>query len=816
MARTNSILFKKTNREIVINYKQFLAIILIAALAICLYTGLIANYKVLEKRVNTLYDQGNIADIWTTVKEYNEDDYQYLKNIDNVENIEKRFVTNGSLLGKNVTAIITENNHSINKYASISEGVEGFLLDEKFGEANKISIGDQLVFTIPISTINAIIINSVSSHEELNSLYQSLESSVNDGKVSILSQNTLELKFKVTGFMIHPENIENGAVNKSSFLTNDDYFYQSLANTIEDIYQEEFALSIQNSIRHNFVLVNQYIFTVDDKDSISNVKEEIDYYFQNNNRLVMSLDINNLPSNSVIQSDIIQAMQLTLVFPVIFFLVAILVILTTISQIILRERIQIGTMKAIGLTNKQILFHYISLSVVLCLIGSIIGVIIGPLVIPIVMNNKYEILYTLPAPSYIFPVFEITFCILTLILIASLVSYLVCRRELSLTPSKSMRPKLLSSHKKLKVRNQKSINRIDIPTKMAFRNIRLNYSRSIMVILGVLGCTALLVCGFGIDDTLNHGANNDMENIYSSDIMLTYHTGVATVKDEILEVEGVSYVEEFAQLPATLVSDKVYSSNIYIIEDDSKFFKVQFSDEKIAISKKIANKLDVNVGDKISFTVLGNTYTGEIGVIFDIFYAHGIYVNIKSYPNITNTMNAGYIDIDENADAKAISDKLREIPSVAQSSTHEEIYDEIMEVLESIRLMTLTIKVFAILLAVIVLYNLALLNYKERSRDIATLKVLGFKRKEIAKSLFIEIMVLSSIGAFIGLLFGMPVLKLVLSINETPIAAFLYNIKPISYLYSISLTLGTSIIVNIILSNFTDKIKMVESLKLFE
>jgi len=787
MVKTNIVLSANMRREVRYSWKQFLAIIFIAGLAITLYVGFSANAQVFANQVDTLYRDGNMADIWTTVTEYKPSDEASLRVLDGVSAFESRMVLAANVNGKSANALITDGNPIMNKEASIDEGEFGFMLDTNFAKTFHIAVGD-VVDT-------AFIVPAISLFSNAN------------------------FSFTVTGLMTHPENIQNGSYSDCYFLVTKIVFYAAFEVMVNAKYSEPEASNIIDLFEHGITLKNQYLIKVEDGYPIETVVKDILAYFNTyaSERLIMCLDIANLPSNSVVQNDIFQARELTLVFPTLFFLVAVLVILTTLSQIILKERTQIGTMKAIGLRKREIVFHYMSLAIVLCLFGIVMGFIAGPFLIPAIMSRKYALLYSLPAMVYTFPLWAAIGCAVFLLVLASLVCYFVVRKEVQLTPAGSMRPATPKAQKEVffeKMIKQKNNN---MSVKMALRNIRVNYAKSLMVIVGVMGCTSLLVCGFGIDDTLNHGIEVDMTEIYDSDMIVRFYADSPSLKTELEAVDGVKTVEEFSLFPATISLDKTISGKIYLMNEDTAFYQVPLDPMTVVLSRKVATDIGAKVGDEISFTVLGMNYVETVGLIHDSFFTHGIFAARSLFPSLSATPTHAWINNDEGAATDTVKASiLSQVSAVSAIITHDEQAQRINDMLSSILLMTLNIKIFAVLLAIIVLYNLAMLNFKERYRDIATLRVLGFTRTEIAKSLVIEIMFLTIVGVFFGLFLGLPTEILVLVTNETPLVTFLYFIRPISYVWSILITLGTALAINLFLSSLTDRVPMVECLKSIE
>lgn len=836
MVSLSNILFKKTRRELVKNFLQYLAIIFITALAVTLFSGLSSNASVLEKRVEEIYEVGNVADIWTQVDIVSVNDRNEISKLaGSFSKTEERLILPSFVEKRNTNAIVVDYMPSINKPYKLSDNYldeEGnfFLLDEAtLSGLNELGasldIGKPVSVSVSTANLETIFESLANTFFSLD--YQSFlsyldEHLLDSSKENILRSQFLNFSFTLTGTMKHPENIENGEFFSAYYMLN----YSLFSDTLHDLFLSTFdstVMDILSPLLKSFHLMNQYVTIVDDNVDISTVKNDITNYFQNdsNHTLMACMERNNVPSVATIENDIVQARQLSYVFPSIFFVVAILVVLTTITQIILKERQQIGTMKALGIPNYRIVMHYMFLTILVCAIGAILGIIIGPLLIPSIMNQKYNILYSLPSSCYVFPYFEVIFMLLALFAVSALVTYLVCKKDIKLTPSQSMRPKVIKP-KKHQFGTKRGQNSNKFGIKMAIRNIQNNIGNALMVIIGVAGCTALLVTGFGIEDTLNHGIDNDMNIFYNCDGMITYQAGIKNGKEQLLSVEGIESIEDYSMSPATLsYKDNNFTTYCYAIEENHQYFKVDFPSNTVAISTKIANENNLKVGDTFTFTVLGKKYEAKVGALFEAFYVHGIYVIYENsmYEDLGQTMSNAWIKVKENYNVNSVIKSLEneEYSSiVSRVQTYDDLKLTITNILSSILVMTNTVKVFAILLAVIVLYNLAILNYRERMRDIATLKVLGFSRFEIAKSLIIEIMTLTILGVGVGLALGMPMEILVLMTNETPVVDFLYVVWPFTYVIATLITLGTALIVNLYLTNMTNKIPMVESLKSVE
>ncbi len=873
--KTTSVLMTRLlKRSVFKSWLQFLAVILITGIAVTLYVGLTSNAASFASRVNKLYQDGNVADIWTTVTEEDTNDLDYINSAIGVDGkTETRYSISSKLNSFNATALISSELPTVNKVATTDNTAttDFFLIDERLlnnansSQSESVAWKDEngnyasvpvnisfFAFRDVLKTIKVIpeayLTNPNIPTDVANVLRQKTAADVfatclKADKQNVFADNYLPFNFKITGSMTCPENVRSAAVNASSFYLDYDLLINGIKQLSVSNYDKPQLLaytdtadlfwrialnttdifdSVVDNICNSFK-VNQYISKVGNGINAGASIEKINKYYtdKTSNNLLMCNGIDNLPSNVAVQSDIVQARQLAYIFPIVFFLVAILVVLTTLSQIILKDRIQIGTMKALGISKARITLHYLNLIMIVVGIGIAIGVILGPFILPGVMNQKYAILYSLPAMNYTISWLETILSTIVCLGISALVAYLVVRKEVNLTPSQSMRPAVPKMIKAKERDLEKKRSGRALSIHMAFRNIRINIAKSIMVIIGVMGCTALLVCGFGIDDTLNHGVEHDLNNFYTADIICDYSNNQSQ-KEELLSVSGVTKAEEFSIFPITVKNgNKSFQTSTYVVEHESEYFRFDNDykfEGKIIVTTKVAREIGCKVGDLISFSTLGMNYSGEVGFVMDCFYLNGLYIDgsISQFSELSKIKTNVCLSIDKSVGEDTVKTNLSHVEGISAIRLRSENIELVNRYISSISLMTLTVKIFAILLAVVVLYNLALLNYKERIRDIATLKVLGFNRTEIARTLVLEIMFLTIIGVAFGLLLGMPMEILVLMVNITPLVEFLYTVYPLTYVISFLITIGTALIVNIWVANKTRKVAMVESLKSIE
>ena len=266
----------------------------------------------------------------------------------------------------------------------------------------------------------------------------------------------------------------------------------------------------------------------------------------------------------------------------------------------------------------------------------------------------------------------------------------------------------------------------------------------------------------------------------------------------------------------TAQGKNVLSSYIYVFPTERKVARLPLDDNSLILTSKLAKDLGVSVGDKVSFSINGATYSDKVTAIYDLCITQGVIFTNGRFAGLNLSPTGAYIKTESPEKADILSGEYSKYDGISSAMSMSEMRNHADNTVSTIRVMTLTIRVFAILLAIVVLYNLALLNFKERAKDIATLKVLGFSAFETAVSFVIEIITLTVFGSLIGLFFGYPLLYAVLSINETPLISYIYHIYARSFIYTVLLTGVTSLAINSLFGLLTNKVKMTESLKSVE
>ena len=851
--RLGKILSRLLRREIFRDWSQSLAIVMIGAIASTLYIGLTANGESMQQRVDEMVSLSSPANIYVTTDPHalsSQDDSDFiLAHLDSQDYLESRFYGYCSINSKNVMLAISPRlPHLSTAYdltlAPTSTESDYLFIDESFGfdqlttYSKEEIIGKEVQFSFDLTGLSLD-----------DSTINMLGSFLRENQENPFKKGSLSFSSTITGVMKHPENTAKASPMPLLTMMSNKRFHDAIVASLENtftptgaslIYRYGFyqRLGWGDGDLHggyrNFPLPNQYLIHLKDPNTAKAKESAISnaYKQRANNNLYLIQTLDETTFMSTLYDEINQAQKLTFVFPIVFFVVALLVILTTLRQNILKRRSEIGTFKALGLTKGEIHLHFLSQTGILVLLASAIGSIIGPFIIPEIMAKKYNILYTLPAKQYLFPFASALTAISIFILVSLLVTFLITKREISLKPVESMRPKTVKMHRQLGHQKIGKGSSFALSAKMAGRNLLYDPVKSMMVIIGVLGCTALLVCGFGIDDTLDYDIKHDpyvnsfhqcMTTFLSPQTPEKIHSDFASIQEE----DGshlISSYQPYERLSLEIVSnDSTYTSFLFLLGKSMTFdgasavthMDENFPKDEIALSLKVAEKLKVGVGNTVKFYIQDTYVEAKIHTIYDAFYGNGIIMHADSslLSTVYPEFHFAWVD---GVDTTKLESKLSELDSVTMVDTYSEWLARIYNIVSSISTMTAAVKTFAVLLAIVVLYNLALLNFRERTRGIATLKVLGFHTVEIAIGLFIEALSMTTLGIIAGLFVGFPFMKLVLLINQVEVIHYIFYIYPRTYFFAALFSLLIAFGVNALMSYRIKNVKSVESLKSVE
>lgn len=520
------------------------------------------------------------------------------------------------------------------------------------------------------------------------------------------------------------------------------------------------------------------------------------------------------------------------VFPVFFFLVAALVCMTTMTRMVDEQRNEMGTLKALGYSKLQIASKYIIYALIASILGSILGCSLGMYLFPTVIFNAWNTLYNIDQIKFLFQPGLILLASGSVTGITLLATLYSIYSELIEMPSQLMRPKAAKAGKKILLERISFIwKRLSFLQKVTARNIFRYKKRFFMTIIGIAGCSALLVAGFGINNSISDIVNQQYNVIYHYDATVSAKTSEIT--SQIKSLKGVKDVYEEDHLAVTTkIENKDISTTVHIISNDKKFkdFCTLFNgnkefdldDSSVLISQKMATKLNKKAGDTIKIKDANNkVIKAKIKGVFTNYVGHHIYASESLYKSWNTSAKTTHIYLIKSKKTtkkfeRNLGNKIMNIDGVQSVTFYSSLQKNFKDMIKSISYIVVVLVISAACLAFVVLYNLSNVNISERKREIATIKVLGFTRKEVDAYINRETILLTILGSLIGLGIGIGLHHLIMNLAEMDDIMFGRTINSISYVISFVMTIGFSAIINLFMHKKLNNIQMVESLKAVE
>lgn len=527
------------------------------------------------------------------------------------------------------------------------------------------------------------------------------------------------------------------------------------------------------------------------------------------------------------------------VFPIIFFIVATLISLTSMTRMVEEHRVQIGTLKALGYNKIQIASKYIIYSSVACIIGGILGQCVGFVLLPKIIWMMYSMMYTLATDIVL--EFNVYYgglgLLITSICIIGATIYTTLK-SLKHTPAKLMRPKAPKIGKRVLLERITFIwKRLKFSNKVTVRNIFRYKKRFLMTIIGICGCTALILVGFGVKDSISSILERQYSTVYNYDMQISLKSDLSVEQkneaiSKLIDNENILNITQAYSTSGTLsnkgkediqiiVSNNNDLENVINMRDAKTKQKINMEEDKIYITDKLAQLIDTKVGDKVIIEDSENVEKQvTVGGIVENYISHYVYMSENLYRALygeisTNTLYIQTIDLTEEQEVE-FSKNIMQNDMVSTIMINSDVISLMDDMLKSLNYVVVVLIVSAGLLAFVVLYNLANVNINERIRELATIKVLGFYDKEVYSYITKETVILTIIGIILGLFAGYFLNSFIIKTCEINMLRFSSEILPQSYIYSAAITLIFTAIVNFVTYFALKKIDMIESLKSVE
>lgn len=778
-------LLKETIVCMVKTSKRFISILVIVLLGVGFFAGIRAVAPDMKNTLDDYYEKTNMYDIYITSNYGIRDEV--------VETLEEKYNVE---TGYSFDAITTKKEDYATKIIS-------------YNKEDKINTPKLIKGKMPEKVDEVVVDNDFRSEIKIGD------------KITIDSNLINNKTVTVTGYVESPLYIstEHDSTNLLSG-TIDYYLYMNETNIISPVKTTAYINLAAEESR----------FSKKYEDTVKKAKTDIRKTLQEEKVTGEEWYVLDIDSNAGFyqyEQDTERIDNVEKVFPLVFFIVAVLICLTTMTRMVEEERSQIGTLKSLGYKDSAIMFKYILYATLATIIGSIIGVVIGYRLLPELCFEMYKNMYRLGDIKLSYYA-SLTFQGMIIALLCTLgATIYTCRKTLKESPANLLRPVAPAAGKRVLLERIPIIwNHLSFSHKVTVRNVFRYKKRFLMTIIGIAGCTGLILAGFGLKDCIVKMVPHQYEEIFSyqAKIALNEEKTNETI-NKIKENKKIKDILEVQEEAVTIDNKDTNQSVTLVIpkEDPDGFIKLQ--DRKtnehynlnngIIITEKLANLLEVEENDVLKFTGT-DKYEKKIAHITENYLFHYIYLPKSEYQEDEyNTVLVKTKNMTEKEE-KEFASKLKEIPGVSSitfTSSTRHIFDDTMDNLAYVSLILI---VSAGALAFVVLYNLSSVNISERRRELATIKVLGFYDKEVYQYINRENTILTLIGILLGLGIGNILTMYIIKTCEIDMLMFDPTIALASYIYAILITAAFAILVNVILYFSLKKIDMIESLKSVE
>lgn len=768
-------LFRKMLRDLKTNKTQFLAIFLMAFLAVYVFVGLDCEVNGCTKGIEKYYTETNLYDVKILGAVFGNEELSKLRNLEEVIAAEPKTTVKGFLeLEKEFDVelnFIDTNTISAMKPVEgefFTKGAEGIWLDYLFVEKNHLNIGDKIEIKVGNKIFTEILKGTFMNPEYVYYLVDEAAMMPEYGKYAFAFLSADRYpgeQFGFTQVMLDLKGVDN-------------------QNGLSDI----------------------------EKNYIQKIKQEMKQVLDNEDLVIV--DKSQALSYATYDSEMSQHSTMAFAFPVVFMLISVLGIITTMTRMTANQRTQIGTLKALGFSRGAILVHYVTYGLVLSFAGAVLGAIMSYYSLADLMVTEMATAYINPYAEKIISTKAIAIIAVS-VFVSGLVSFLSCRKVLMDNAATILRPAAPKLPKHSAFEKSKLWLNLDFSTQWNFRDVFRNKVRSIMGIVGVAGCAMLLVSAFGCLDTVDY----IMDWMYGSLITGNYKiifeadTSYGAVYDISKKYSG-----QMIQEAAVEISNGIDTKNGTItIIDEGNYY--HFQDEKlnsevltengVAISYKMAENLDISIGDYITWNIVGDKdhYTCRVEQLFRTPSGQGIAMRRKTFEGFGEKFRPTCVYTNVT-----VPENICDVDYIVGRQSIGEMMDGLLSMMKMMYLMVGILILAAVLLGVIVLYNMGVLSFVEKTREISTLKVLGFQSKIIRSILQKQNIWITTMGIFLGMPLGKGILVMLFSdMGES--MDYMAIIYPFSYILAAIGTFFVSVIVNRILSRKVNTINMVDALK---
>ena len=721
---------RKMFRDIKNNLSQFITIFLMTMIGIMAFTGIKSYMDGMKKTSDKFYSENNLQDL-NVMGLLNHEDLENIKKLDNVKNAELKLSVTGST-DENKTLLLNfiEENEISKFYAykgqTFDKEKTGVWLDNYYAIENNINVGDKILVKYDTMELQAEVLGLINVPDHLYDVRDESE--------------------------LYPNREEFGFAYMSTNAITEEYI-KSMIMKEKGIDEETFNQVMTDFNYKEYIPFNSIMVDVDNIDEISKVKNDIEDNIENAKAII---NIEDTASYGAYQGEIDEGKTYVGVFSGIFLFIAMLSVITTMTRVVKKQRTQIGTLKALGFKNRKILMHYMGYGLWISIFACIVGIIIGYFGIGKVFIKLEMDFFEIPNGK---PALSLESFIVSLIVIAiiSLIIYISGRSILKENAAETLRTKIPSvKGKALRITQKPIFQKMKFETIWNIRDILRNKMRTFMGIAGVVGCATLIVCALGMLDSMNFFIKLQFEKLYNFDYKLVIKENI---NNDELNILYNKYGNNTTQTLGIEIKneDGVRESNNILVTDAENYIrfvdkknkiKEKPTDDGVYVTYKLAETKNYKIGDEITWHIYGdNTY-----------YTSKIIGFNKDPQNQNVSMTRNYLEslgIEYKPDSLYTNNDLsntKEIDNIETIQNISSLKEGMEGMLSMMKTMLIMIIGVAVLLGSIIIYNLGILSYTEKQYQFSTLKVLGFKDKQI-ENIFIK---QNNWVAIISIILGLP------------------------------------------------------------
>lgn len=785
-------LVRKMIRDIKNNMSQFVAIFLMVMIGVMAYTGIEAYMGGMQHTADKFYSENNLFDLVSIGANFTDEDLKKVKELDHVKDAERKLSVNATTDNDKTLLLNFIESNNISKFY-VKKGIpfdayaHGVWLDEYYAQENSIKVGDTI----------------------------------------LVKYDTLELKEKVLGLInvpdhlydtkdeseLYPNRKEFGFAYVSINEITEYYIKSKVMNDMNIKDEKVFDKYVKNFNYKDYYVFNYLMIDVDDKDKIDDVKKDIEENIKSSS---IVLPATKTASYITYQGEIDEGKTYVGVFSGLFIFIALLSVITTMTRVVKKQRVQIGTLKALGFSESTILIHYLSYGFTVSIIGVILGLLLGYFGIGNIFINLEMSFFEIPNGD---PLMSSSSYIVSgvVIFLVLLITYFTVKSILHECPASTLRNEIPKVKRgSLNLTKGKLFNKLNFSSKWNIRDIIRNKMRTIMGLSGIIGCAVLIVCALGMKDSLNHFIDLQFNDIYNFDYKLTLKNDISD--EERKNLKDIYGNETSLTLNIEILKGDKKTSNTALINDASsllrfmspknKFMKLDNS-KGVYITSKLAELEGYKIGDKIKWHIAGN----------DEYYESIIVGFTKDPQNQNMRMTKEYYESlgkEYKEDTIYTNEKVNKndsIDGVDLIQDKNALKESMNNMLSMMKTMISLIIFIAVMLGVIIIYNLSILSYSEKQYQFATLKVLGFENKKIKKVFVKQNNWITILAILIGLPLGYLLVEYLFQVAIEEHYDFNAYIRPLTYIISSFATFIVSYLVSIYVSKKIKNIDMVSSLK---